>query len=78
MLFEIMPHYQQAQRVGHKGWPGEKKEGAVQPYAGVVPEAAAGLNQLRLEGKLLKLSSPWPAFDNPDVWRRIKATMEQD
>lgn len=78
MLFEIMPHYQQAQAVAFRGWPGERKEDAVQPYAGVVPAAAAGLNRLRLEGKLLKLESPWVAgFDDPNVWKRINATARQ-
>lgn len=79
MLFETMPHYQQAQHVARRGWPGERKENAVQVYAGVVPSAAAGLNRLRLEGKLLKLKSPWVAgFDDPEVWRRIMATAKQD
>lgn len=75
MMFHILPDVEKALWVRARGWPGTPPEGP-RPFAGMVPEAAAGLDALRLSGRLLAFKSVWerPEFEGAAFWRRVKAT----
>lgn len=74
-LFEVQPDFVKAEHISLYGWPGEESEGP-QAFAGMPPECARALLELKDVGLATGVAAIWRAFRGNEPWKRLRVTAE--